>query len=128
AQGLQGLASARRQAHSHGLSSQVGLTRSLAELLTESLTYDTVASAGGGGGAASTTSPRRHVAQGAVIEPKSPSDSSFGPAVKKSVLVGPLLAAPCPNCKAQRPSIEIGCDAPSRSSPRCSNLPLAPSS
>jgi hypothetical protein len=29
-----------------------------------------------------------------VIEPKTPSVSSFGPAVKKSVLAGPLLVEP----------------------------------
>src|SRR5581483_9763399 len=55
---------------------------------------------------------RRRVRTGdyywAVMVPKRPSDSSAGPAVKKSVVAGPLLAAPLPNCKAQRPSIATG--------------------
>src|SRR5207247_7396351 len=59
-----------------------------------------------------------------VIFPKSPCDSSSGPAVKKSVFVGPALA-PLPNSSAHRPSI-VSWWPFSRSSPSCVYVPLAP--
>ena len=44
----------------------------------------------------------------AVTVPKAPAASSFGPAAKNSVFVGPLLGAPPPNAMPHRPSIWIG--------------------
>src|SRR5438445_588766 len=62
------------------------------------------------------------------MEPKRPSDSSFGPAVKNNVLVGPLFGEPWPNWSAQRPSIVSDFPSTVRSSPRCSKCPFASSS
>ena len=69
---------------------------------------------------------RRWFAQSAVIDPKSPWLSSSGPAVKKSVPVGPA-AEPFPNSSAHSPSIEIDFPAGLRSSPRCSKRPFGSS-
>src|SRR5436190_1910502 len=60
----------------------------------------------------------------AVIVPNRPSFSSLGPAVKNSVLVGPLTApAPRPNCSAHNPSIVIGLWSPPRSVPAGCQVP-----
>jgi hypothetical protein len=53
----------------------------------------------------------------AVMVPKSPCDSSSGPAAKKSVLVGPA-PAPLPNAIAHNPSISTGRWSGRRSVPR----------
>jgi hypothetical protein len=58
-------------------------------------------------GSTSEAGPAGAPAYPVVIEPNSPSSSSFGPAVKNSVVTGPLLAAPCPNSSAHRPSMAI---------------------
>jgi len=57
-----------------------------------------------------------------VIVPKSPWDSSSGPAVKKSVS-GEPFEAELPNSSAQSPSIASFLPSASRSVPRCSNTP-----
>src|SRR5438445_11240596 len=46
-------------------------------------------------------SPAGHAA---LIVPKSPSDSSYGPAVKNSLAIWPLVTVPCPNCNPPSPS------------------------
>src|SRR5881296_131431 len=66
---------------------------------------------------------RRPAGHAAVIVPKSPSDSSFGPAVKNSVSIGPLLTVPCPNCNAQSPSMTSFRPSMVRSVPMSSNVP-----
>src|SRR6266849_3607002 len=48
---------------------------------------------------------RRRADYPAVIFPNNPWDSPSGPAVKNSVVVGPLFALPLPNWSDQRPSI-----------------------
>src|SRR5881396_3220290 len=66
---------------------------------------------------------RRPPGHAAVIVPKSPSDSSFGPAVKNSVSTGPLLTVPCPNRNAQSPSMTSFRPSVVRSAPMSSNVP-----
>src|SRR5438105_4870421 len=53
----------------------------------------------------------------AVIVPNSPWDSPSGPAVKNSVVVGPLFWVPLPNWSDQRPSIVTTWWLPVRSWP-----------
>src|SRR5207245_8964129 len=55
--------------------------------------------------------------------PKRPWPSSKGPAVKKSVFVGPLLGAPLPKEIAERPSVAVGGPSAKWSGPRCWNSP-----
>src|SRR5207248_4298418 len=69
------------------------------------------------GGAAPYTAPSASRVQLAgLIFPKSPSASSFGPAVKKSVFASPLLPE-LPNSSAHRPSIAILLPFSSRRAP-----------
>src|SRR2546429_3324768 len=69
------------------------------------------------------TTPPDPSGHAAVIVPKSPSDSSFGPAVKNSLSIGPSLTVPCPNCDAQSPSMTSFRPSAVRSDPMSSKVP-----